>query len=214
MKKIFIEARSSNTVKLESADKLPKQIALLATVQYLGSLPAIKKKLEDEGKTVILLKPTHSKYDGQLLGCGIQKYKEKFDAFLFVGDGMFHPTALMLKNSKPVFILNPSSGQVRELDATHAEKIRQRVKAAYAKFLSAENIGVIVSTKPGQAKSAYSLEKKYPQKKFYYIVFDTIDFSQLENFSFCDMFVNTACPRIGYDDSLRLEKKIINIEDI
>jgi hypothetical protein len=49
MKKIFIEARSSNTVKLESIEKLPEAVALLGTVQYLDSLPGIKQKLEDSG---------------------------------------------------------------------------------------------------------------------------------------------------------------------
>ncbi len=218
MKTIFVEARSKEKVGLPASaiKELPAKIAVFTTVQFIDSVGAIKKQLEGAGKTVLLLKPKHSKYEGQLLGCGIEKFSGKFDAFLYVGDGAFHPMALMLKNSKPVFAFNPYTRQLRQIDDGEAKKIQGRVKAALAKFHSADNVGVLLSTKPGQArwKEAFLLEKKFPDKKFYYIVFDTIDFSQLENFSFCEVFVNTACPRIGYDGAVRIEKKIINIEDI
>jgi len=218
MKTIFVEARLKARVELpaNAVKELPAKIALFATVQFIDSIGAIKKQIEGAGKKVLLLKPKHSKYEGQLLGCGIEKFSGRFDAFLYVGDGNFHPMALMLKNDKPVFTFNPYTGQFRQMDGSEAKRIQGRVKAALAKFHSADNVGVILSTKPGQArwKEAFGLEKKFPDKKFYYIVFDTIDFSQMENFSFCEVFVNTACPRIGYDDALRMEKKIINIEDL
>ncbi len=217
MKKIFIEARNKQKVKLLDSivSKLPAKVALFTTVQFIDSVAGIKKQLESAGKQALLLKPKHSKYPGQLLGCGIEKFKERFDAFLYVGDGYFHPMALMLKNDKPVFIYNPFSKQFKGLDKKMVEKIKARIKAAYAKFLSAEKVGVIISTKPGQNnKDAYKLEEKYPKKKFYFLVFDTVDFEQLTNFNFCDVFVNTACPRISYDDSDKIQKPVINIRDI
>ncbi len=58
-------------------------------------------------------------------------------------------------------------------------------------------------------KKLSQLEKKYKNKRFYKFVFDTLDYSQLENFPFIECWVNTACPRI-FDDL----RSIINIQDI
>ena len=43
---------------------------------------------------------------------------------------------------------------------------------------------------------------------------EDIDFNDLENFNFIEMWVNTACPRIGYDDMLAQEKPIVDLSDI
>jgi diphthamide biosynthesis enzyme Dph1/Dph2-like protein len=45
-------------------------------------------------------------------------------------------------------------------------------------------------------------------------VADTLDFAGLENFPFVECFVNTACPRIGYDEWENLRKPIINADDV
>jgi diphthamide biosynthesis enzyme Dph1/Dph2-like protein len=60
-------------------------------------------------------------------------------------------------------------------------------------------------------KKAHDLERKYPDKKFYLLLFDTLDFAQLENFNFIECFVNTACPRISYDDSEKFAKKVVDV---
>ena len=52
------------------------------------------------------------------------------------------------------------------------------------------------------------LEKKYPDKKFYTFVAETIDYAQLDNFNFIEAWINTACPRIEEDI------KVLNIEDL
>jgi len=92
----------------------------------------------------------------------------------------------------------------------------QKQKGAYLKFLDSDEIGIIISTKPGQNyyKEALALKDKYKEKNFYYLIFNTINFNDLENFPFIDCFVNAACPRIGFDDSMHFQKSIINIENI
>ena len=81
-------------------------------------------------------------------------------------------------------------------------------KAQLIKFHSSKEIGIIVSTKPGQNKleEAKKLKNKFPDKNFYFILFDNIDYNQLENFNFIEAWVNTACPRIEED------VKVLNIE--
>jgi len=216
MKQLFVEARYREKVRLPKklTDILPKRVALFTTIQFIDSIHGIKKDIEDSGRKVLLFKPKHAKYKGQILGCNIGKFNA--DGFLFIGDGMFHPMALLIRNNKPVFILNPGSGKFRKLGIKDAEKIIKHEKGAYLKFLTSKNIGVLVSTKHGQndLKSASGLRKRFRDKKFYILVSDTINFSDLEDFNFIDCYVNTACPRISIDDSGMFSKKIINIDKI
>jgi len=218
MKTVFLEARSKLKVKLPKAllDKLPKTIFLFTTTQYLDSLPTIKTQLEKTGKKILLKRLAKCKYDGQILGCNIQVFKEKFDAFLYIGDGLFHPKALLLKNNKSLFVYNPISKKHFELKEKEVEHMKKKVKGAKLKFLTSKNIGVLISIKPGQnqMKKALKLKQKYKNKEFYFLIADTISFTQLENFPFIDCFINTACPRISFDDSQKIGKPIINIEDI
>ncbi|MFH1506250.1 MAG: diphthamide synthesis protein [archaeon] len=218
METVFLEARSKVKVKLPKAllDKLPESIMLFTTTQYLDSLSAVKAQLEKAGKKVLLKQLAKCKYKGQVLGCNIEEFKQKFDAFLYVGDGLFHPKTLMLKNKRPVFVYNPLSKNHFELEAKEVEGMKKRLKGAKLKFLSSKNIGVLISIKPGQNKmnQALKLKQKYKSKEFYFLLTDTISFTQLENFPFIECFINTACPRISFDDAEYISKPIINIEDI
>ena len=216
MKTIFIEARYKEKIFLpgEFIEKLPKEIALFTIVQFIDSINVIKKQLEKYNIKVKLLKTKHTKYPGQLLGCNIERFNAQ--NFLYIGDGMFHPKALLLKNNARVFVYNPFTKKYFELTKKDVEDMLRKQKTGIVKFLSSKEIGVLVSTKQGQnkLKEARKLRKKYPEKNFYFLVFNTIDFNELENFPFIECFVNTACPRISYDDSEKIRKPIINIEEI
>jgi len=220
MKTLFIEARSNIEIKLPSFaySKLPKNIALLTTVQHIHKINEVKKQLEKNKKKVSLLKGKHSKYKGQILGCDVLHLKpnKNIQAFLYIGTGVFHPKELLLTQEKPVFIYNPVSKKFYELDKKEIASIKKRKKGAYLKFLSSKSIGVIISIKPGQynLKQALKLKQKYKNKRFFYLLFDTVDLNELENFPFIECFVNTACPRIAYDDAIKTKKSIINIEDV
>lgn len=220
MKTFFVEARHKGEIEIpdELVDALPDKVALFSSVQFLDELEQAKKKIEGSGKQVLLLKTEHTKHEGQLLGCNIKEFKDDsgFDAFLYIGDGMFHPKALLLKNHKPVFVFNPFSKKFFKLEDKDVDEMKKKIKGAMLKFMNSKEIGVLVSTKPGQnqTKQALELEKRFPDKNFYLLVFDTIDFNELENFPFVECFVNTACPRISYDDSEKIRKPVVNIDDL
>lgn len=218
MKTFFIEARYKRKIEVpdELIDELPNKIALFTSVQFLDNVNNIKKKIEERGKKVLLLKTEHTKHAGQLLGCNIKEFKQDFDAFLYTGDGLFHPKALMLNNNKPVFVFNPFSKRYFKLEEKDVEDMKKKQKGAIMKFMESKEIGVLVSVKPGQNKleQAYKLEKKFPDKNFYFLIFNTLNFSELENFPFIECFVNTACPRISYDEAEKIRKPIININDL
>jgi len=220
MKTIFLEARYNKkfTLPISIISKLRKfkTLAVFTTVQFLDSIPKIKQQLEKAKIKVTLIKPTHCQYKAQLLGCSILSehgIKANTDAFLYIGDGLFHPIALKINNKKPVLTFNPFTKKLSEITGQQTKKMQQQQKAGLTKFHTSKEIGILISTKPGQynKKQAEKLVKKYPKKKFYFMLFDTLDFTQLENFPFIECYVNTACPRISYDDQEKSPKKVIDI---
>jgi 2-(3-amino-3-carboxypropyl)histidine synthase len=220
MKTIFIETRYRGNIDFSKVDMdmLPKKIAIFTTIQYLDFLPILKKHLEQYGKEVLMQKPSHAKYPGQILGCSSVSDKDSkdADAFLYMGDGIFHPSALAIKNKKQIFVFNPLSGIFLEFSRLETEKIEKQKKNGILKFHSSDEIGILISTKKGQYNLNFAnrLKKKFPEKDYYFLVFDTLDFTQLENFNFIECFVNTACRRLTYDDNKNFPKPIVDAKEL
>jgi len=221
MKTVFIEARSDVKIVLPKAliEKLPQKIGLITTVQHLDEIDSIKKQLK--GKEVYTSKGIRCKHECQVLGCDSDaaiSLKDKVDAYLYIGSGEFHPKFILIRLDvdKKVYVYNPFSDEYKTMDKKSIEKILKRRNGALAKFHSSENIGILVSTKPGQdrLKEAQEFKEKIRPKQGYILVSETLDFSELENFPFIDCFVNTMCERIGYDDTVRTPRPIVNIDDI
>lgn len=213
MKTIFIETKYSGEIDFSkiNAEKLPEKIGLAATVQFVDYLTEAKKYLETKGKKIFIGKGKQ-KYPGQVLGCeqsSALELSNKVNAYLYIGDGRFHPVGIALKTKKDVFTFNPFSNEFKKIERKEIEIIERKRQGQLAKFYSSKEIGVIISTKPGQNRleQAKKLAKKFPDKNFYYILFDNVDYSQLENFNFIQSWINTACPRIEED-----MVKIVNID--
>ncbi len=216
MKALFIETKYKRPVKIPQKviDGTPKKLCLFTTVQFIHQIDDFITQLGD--KEITLLNPDHTIYRGQLLGCDIMEMPGDFDAFLYIGDGFFHPKALAFKNKKPIFIYNHGSGEFFEMDRTEIENILKRQKGALLKFHTYDNIGIIITTKPGQhfMNKARALKEKYPQKNYYFFIANTLDFNDMENYPFVDVYVNTMCPRIGLDDINKIQKPIINVDEL
>lgn len=217
MKTLFIEAETNLTIEipLQVIEKLPHELAVFTTIQFMPQLPEIKKTIEATGRIVKLLQGKHTRHAGQILGCEFLEYDAP--AFLFIGDGKFHPEAIMMQNPKPVFQYDPFRETLEELDRTEIEKLIKQHRGAIMKFFDADVVGVLVSTKPGQGflKRAMEFKEKLNGKKEVCIfICDTIDFTQLENFPFVQCWVNTACPRIALDDKKKFFKPVINLDDV
>ncbi|MBU2560780.1 MAG: diphthamide synthesis protein [Nanoarchaeota archaeon] len=209
MKTIFIEAKSSIGKVEFDVSGLPKRLGIVTTIQHLAEMKKVVDYLwKKEIKAVVA---------GQVLGCdagAAVRHKGDVDAFLYVGTGEFHPIGVALQTGKPVFVLHPETMQIRKLDDGEIERIRKKKKGMLAKFHSSSCIGVLMTTKAGQSvvqgglKKVQELEKKHPDKKFYYFLCDTLNFSELENFSFIECWLNTMCPRVIEDIN------VLNVEDL
>lgn len=206
MKTLFIEAKSKTKINVKKhIGNLPAELALATTAQHTHQIKNVKEELEEAGKKVSLVKGKHGK--GQVLGC--DKPKIKKGSVLFIGTGSFHPSIF---GKKDVYVLNPENNSLYKFEKTEAEKHEKRKKGALLKFYSSKNIGVLISLKPGQLNlKALELKKRFKNKNIYYLLFDTLNMNELENFPFIECFVNTACPRITDDAG---EFSMINTEDI
>ncbi|MBS3080182.1 diphthamide synthesis protein [Candidatus Pacearchaeota archaeon] len=233
MRILFIEAKYEKPVYLTDnlrkylKNKKTKSIALFASVQF-SNLDNFIKEIEKLKIKVNITKAKRTSSVLQILGCDCYKdtFKvpiiEQSDLILYVGDGLFHPKALLLsqiKNEKikPVIIYNPIAKDIRELTEKDIEQQLKKMKANLRKYLNAEKIGILVSIKPGQQYLA--LAKKLKEqlvkegKKPYIFVDNTFDLNALENYPFIQCWVNTACPRIGTDDIINIEQPMINIRE-
>ncbi len=215
MKISYIEAKYEKDISLpeDIIKKLPQKTGIFTTLQFIDSLPEIKKQIERAGKKALIFKTTHTKNPGQIYGCNMDKFPGA-DGFLYIGDGFFHPKAIIIGNNKPVHSYNPISGEYKLYTRKDVQKDFLRQKAAFSVFMTKKNIGVLVSTKLGQSYPAlaFKLEKDFPDKNFYYIAFDTVDLKRINDFPFIEAIVNTACPRIGWDD--RADKPMVDMQTI
>lgn len=219
---IFVNAELNAEVKkvVEKAlPKLGKNVGLITTAQHLSKTEEAKKILEENGKKVFIGTNKKTKNKAEILGCefsAAQEIKDKVDSYLYIGTGMFHPLGVFMSTKKKVVIANPLSNEAKEVSEKDTEKIEKKRRGALLKFMNAKNIGVLVTTKLGQnkLKEVLELKEELKDKNVYILLSDTLDFNELENYPFIDCYVNTMCPRIGLDDSTRLEKPIINIEDV
>lgn len=221
---LFINANYKKDIELDKATldycKKYKTLALYSSVQFSGKLKTIISQLKKSYIKVITSKPKRANSNYQLLGCDISyadlNLETESDAFLYIGDGLFHPLTLIYAQKKEVIQFNPFTKQHNILTLKDIEKILKKNKANLTKFLHSEIIGIIISIKPGQQQFIKSKEliKKFPNKQFYFFIDNNIYLNNLENFSFIQCWVNTACPRIALDDIQDFNIPIINLNDV
>lgn len=212
MKTVFISAKVD--LDVEKAVKvamplLPKKVGLAMTIQLTGQMQKAKAILEQAGKEVVVT--------GQVLGCNPSAVmKDDVDAYLYVGSGRFHPMGIAVKTQKPVIIADPADNSAVELPKEDVEKVIKKNRGALLKFYAAKEVGVIVTIKPGQENMirAMKMKEMFPDKNIHIFICDELPFGQLENFPFVEVWVNTACPRIGTDDFEKSVKPMLNFEDI
>ena len=230
---IFIDAKWEGEVKLEkkledylNKNKI-KSLALFASVQF-SDINNFIKELENKGIKVNITKAKRTSKPMQILGC--DAYHDSFetpileqsDSILYVGDGYFHPKALLLaqiksQKIKPVIMWNPISKTLQVLDEKIIQEQIKRYKRNLRMFINARTIGILVTIKPGQNyfQTAKRLKSHLETqgKKAYIFIDNNLDLRHLENYTFIDAWVNTACPRIGTDDIVNIKQPLINLKE-
>ncbi|MBI2630312.1 diphthamide synthesis protein [Candidatus Pacearchaeota archaeon] len=202
METMFIKAVRKSAYPDIDASKFPQKVHIIYSIQYESLAEKLKLSLEKAGHEIAGFE--------QVLGCS--KISSKAE-LLLIGSGRFHAIQLAYSLSKEIIIFDGYN--ISRITIEEIEKLKLKQKAKLSKFLLKSDIGIILSSKPGQSlplnhliKLKQKLKTKYQDKRFYSFISETLNLQELENFNI-DLFLNTACPGIELDSN-----NILNIENI
>lgn len=216
---LYIELYS----KLDAVSLLDKNISklkinkigLVGSVQYIKQFESLKKYLEDKGKKVIIPKKKgFSAYDGHVVGCeynSLKTIENEVDGFLVIGNKFHSLGAALMCVDKDVYLLNEQSNNLELMNGEKDKVIRQRA-IAIDKVKRAKKIGIVVDKRIGQynMKIAEKLKNDFEELGKEAIIILVNEFNpSIMNFYNVDAFIDTACPRIAFEDFERYDKPII-----
>lgn len=209
MKVLFIETKKKLNPKNKESlpsfaglSNLPHELFLAYSIQYKYLAELIKKELQAKGNKIMGFQ--------QVLGCSKLKVKTGL-AILLVGTGRFHALNLALQNSR-VFVFD--EGNISEIAQKEIEELKKQKRIQLNKFVLANKLGILISTKPGQENSRKAeqlrerIKKKYPEKQVYFFISNNINLAEFENFDIA-FWINSACAGLINDS-----KNLANIDDI
>ncbi|MBO4356587.1 MAG: diphthamide biosynthesis enzyme Dph2 [Candidatus Methanomethylophilaceae archaeon] len=220
---LYIESRSDVTLDDSikgSLKDLPQKVGLLATIQYLDLIPVVKGILESMGREVFVgAGDMRIAYPGQVLGCNCSSAEaviDDVDAFLFLGEGDFHPLAAAFGVKKTIFVLNPVTKELRDMSETRDRILRKRF-AAIQSAKKAQTFMVIVCSKVGQDRSdeadrVIEMIRSHGLRAYKSVMEEITPISLMAYR--VDAFVNTACPRVAMDDSAKYDRPMLTIPEL
>lgn len=181
-------------------------ISLLTDSQHLNQIPSVKLIFEEFGYDVIIGKGKGQLNDAQVFGCEFYpayQLLQKVDAYIFLGQSMFHSASIALSTEKPTYMLDPYFQEYSEV-TEFALGLRKKAVLAIYRALDAERIGIIIGLKEGQFSQVRALELKKTLealgKKVQLIALTEITNERVLNFKKIDAFIQVACPRIATDN--------------
>lgn len=202
-----------NVAVLENALPLlgGKTTGLVSTVQHVHLIPAMETFLRARGIDVRVAEGKgRTPCRGQVLGCCFTTAKEAgADQVLFVGTGLFHPIGIALATKARVIALDPLTGTVQEVSG---DALLRKRFAVIEKARGAKSIGIIVSTKSGQHRMALARRLAGLSPHTMIVTMHEVSPDELLNLGF-NCYVNTACPRLAYDDQVRFPVPVLSPQE-
>jgi 2-(3-amino-3-carboxypropyl)histidine synthase len=192
-----------------------KVVGLTTTIQYLDYLPKIKRLLEKNKIRAFIGKGIRAE-DGQVLGCNYSSAKTLAKIVVFFGDGLFHPIGINFATGKKVIMVNPLTREIKILNEERERFLRQRT-LLIEKAREGTEFGILVSTKTGQSNPPLArkikelLELGGRKAKIYSM--DQISKDSLLGTK-ADVLINTACPRIAFDDFVSFKQPVLNPNEL
>ena len=188
-----------------------KTIGLVTTVQHAHLVPAMEAFLASHGYDARAAGGTkRTPLRGQVLGCSFAAAKATgAREILFVGTGVFHPIGIALATKARVIALDPLAGTAQEVSA---ESLLRRRSAVIANARGARSFGIILSTKSGQERRELAERLAGLAPGAVIVTLREVTPDQLLNLGF-DCYVNTACPRIAYDDQVRFARPVLSPQE-
>ncbi len=185
-----------------------RTVGVVTTVQHAHLVPEIIRYLGTKGISASACPGgPRAPLEGQVLGCSFGSARS-VDAYevLYVGTGRFHPAGVALATGKRVVALDPYTGEASVVDVSRM--VRRRF-AVMEKARSAGSFGVLVSSKGGQERMDLAERLARLHDDAHIVIIREVTPEALINLGF-DAYVNTACPRIAYDDQERFSRPVLS----
>lgn len=221
---VYVEARATVNVAGAVEKAMPllrkwRKIGLATTVQHVQTLDLVRELLTRAGKTVVVGDAGRLNYPGQVIGCNYsnaQSVAKDVEVFLFVGGGLFHAIGVALSTQKPTIVADPYDNKAFSIEG-EAEKIVKQRWASIGEAKKATSFGVLIGLKPGQKKleEAMQIKQKLEEsgKTVFLLAAEEFTPEALMEFPSIEAYVNTACPRISFDDASRFRKPILTVSE-
>ncbi|MBT8508135.1 diphthamide biosynthesis protein [Methanomicrobiaceae archaeon CYW5] len=184
------------------------EVGLVTTIQHAHLIDDIAGVLESHGITAVIRDGApRAPFRGQVLGCSFEAAKRTgAREVLFVGTGVFHPIGIRLATGARVVAFDPVTGTAGEVDA---DALLRRRFAQIEKARDAASTGIILSTKTGQARREEARRLLGLREGAFCITLREVSPDALLNLGF-GCYVNTACPRLAYDDQVRFPVPVLS----
>jgi 2-(3-amino-3-carboxypropyl)histidine synthase len=184
-----------------------RRIGLVTTIQHAHLLDGMVAALREHGvEAVVAPGDSRTPVAGQVLGCNFAAARATgADEILFVGTGLFHPIGIRLSTRARVVALDPFTGQAQEVDA---ERLVRRRAALMERARDAANYGVILSSRSGQRRLDLARRLVGLSERAFLVVMREVTPDALLDLGF-EAYVNTACPRLAYDDQVRFPVPVL-----
>lgn len=184
---------------------------LVTTVQHVHLVPAMESFLKGKGISVRVADGSgRTPCRGQVLGCCFTTARDTgADEILYVGTGLFHPIGIALSTKARVIALDPLTGIASTVSG---DTLLRKRFAVIEKARGAGTIGIIVSTKSGQARMDLAERLAALSPRAVIVPMKEVSPDELLNLGF-GAYVNTACPRLAYDDQVRFPVPVLSPQE-
>ncbi|UCG04338.1 MAG: diphthamide biosynthesis enzyme Dph2 [Candidatus Heimdallarchaeota archaeon] len=190
------------------------KVGLVATIQHLRNLKELKTHLDSIGINCFVQK------EGQILGCNINTirgFPNQVDGIISLHAGYFHTYGLLLSTPIPILQLDPFTGEIKQFSAIEREKLIRKRNHIITQARTANVWGIIGSSKLGQHHpyTVSRIEKilQDHNKSKILLIAENINLENLENFTWVDAWVDSACPRLAIDDHIYSSKPIVTFKE-
>jgi len=183
-----------------------KTLGIVTDSQHLDQIQPSKKILENHGFKIVIGDGKGQLNDGQVFGCEFYpayNIQKRIDAYVFLGQSIFHSVSIAMSTEKPTFMLDPYFNEFQQVNDKARTMEKKAILSIY-KAQEAKKIGIIIGLKEGQfAKiKALNLKKSLEAfaKEIQLFALTEITEERLRNFKGIDAFIQVACPRIAIDN--------------
>lgn len=221
---IYVEAEAKLNLGAALRNALPfikswKRVGLVTTIQHVKRLDEAREMLQAAGKSVVVGDAGRLSHAGQIIGCDVSNASavaRHVDGFLCICGGRFHAIGVAVATSKPTIVADPYEGGAYSVD-DDADRVRKQRWVSIQEATTAQRFGVLIGLKTGQKRLEKALQtrRKLEQaaKKVTLLAAREVSPENLLQYPSIDAYVNTACPRLSLDDTIRFKKPVLSVSE-